>query len=50
MEIKKNGGMIIAESEETAVVYGMPKEIISAGLADAVAPLYDIPKILRRFT
>lgn len=41
-EIKKRGGRTIAESEETAVVYGMPKELIERGGASLVLPL---PKI-----
>lgn len=39
--IKKAGGYTIAESEETAVVYGMPKVVINAGLAKGV-PLFRI--------
>ncbi len=37
--IKEAGGRIIAEDESTAVVYGMPRSVIEANLADAVAPL-----------
>lgn len=37
--IKARGGSILAESEETCVVYGMPRSVIEAGLADAVVPL-----------
>jgi len=37
--IKARGGCILAEAEETCVVYGMPRSIIEAGLADAVVPL-----------
>ena len=39
--IHRSGGYTIAESEDTAVVYGMPKVVIKAGLARAV-PLYRI--------
>ena len=35
-------GRTIAESEQTAVVYGMPREAIQAGLADLVLPLPEI--------
>lgn len=38
------GGMTIAESSETAVIFGMPKEVISAGAASVVAPLDQIAK------
>ncbi len=38
-EIKNKGGRTIAESEETCVVYGMPKVVAEAGVADKIAPL-----------
>lgn len=38
-EMKAKGGYIIAQNEETCVVYGMPKAIVSANLADAVLPI-----------
>ena len=41
-EIKKTGGYVIAESEETAIVYGMPKAVVDLGLADEIKPLQDI--------
>lgn len=37
--IKDQGGYIIAESEETAVVYGMPREAVATGLVDRIVPL-----------
>jgi two-component system, chemotaxis family, protein-glutamate methylesterase/glutaminase len=37
------GGKTIAESEETAVVWGMPGELVKAGGADWILPLPDIP-------
>lgn len=37
--IKSNGGRIIAEAEESCVVFGMPKEAIATGLVDRVVPL-----------
>ncbi|MBC8553206.1 MAG: chemotaxis response regulator protein-glutamate methylesterase [Nitrospira sp.] len=41
-EIKNKGGRTIAESEDTCVVYGMPKAVVLAGLADKVVPLDEI--------
>ena len=38
-EVKARGGRTIAESEETAVVYGMPGEAARAGLVDRILPL-----------
>ena len=37
--IRRVGGRTIAESERTAVVYGMPGAAVAAGLADWVLPL-----------
>ena len=39
MAIKKAGGAVIAESEESSVVFGMPKEAIATGCVDTVVPL-----------
>jgi two-component system chemotaxis response regulator CheB len=41
-EIKNTGGRTIAESEKTCVVYGMPRAIVEAGLADKIVPLDEI--------
>jgi two-component system chemotaxis response regulator CheB len=41
-ELHVNGGRTIAEAAETAVVWGMPGELVKAGGADVVAPLDDI--------
>jgi two-component system chemotaxis response regulator CheB len=40
--IKDSGGRTIAESEESCIVYGMPKSVISAGLADKIVPLEEV--------
>ncbi len=40
--IKKYGGYSIAQNEDTSIVYGMPKAVVDAGLADEVRPLGDI--------
>ncbi|MGH2856185.1 MAG: CheB methylesterase domain-containing protein, partial [Solirubrobacteraceae bacterium] len=42
-EVRRHGGRIIAEAEQTCTVYGMPRAIIEANLADAVLPLDQIP-------
>lgn len=41
-EVKKYNGKVIVEAEETCVVYGMPKVVYEAGLADAQVPLFQI--------
>jgi two-component system chemotaxis response regulator CheB len=43
LEIKSKGGYTIAESADTAVVYGMPAEVIKAGAAERVLPISQIP-------
>jgi len=43
LEIKKQGGYTIAESEETAVVFGMPGEAIKNGAVETILPLQEIP-------
>ena len=42
VRIRETGGMTIAESEETAVVYGMPREAYERGGANIVAPHYKV--------
>jgi two-component system, chemotaxis family, protein-glutamate methylesterase/glutaminase len=52
--IKQAGGHTIAESEQTAVVYGMPREAVERGGACVVAPSHqvagEILKAVRRTT
>ncbi len=36
--VKSAGGQVLAEAEESAVVFGMPREAIATGLVDKVAP------------
>ena len=37
--IKARGGLIYTESEDSCVVYGMPRTIVEAGLSDKSVPL-----------
>jgi two-component system chemotaxis response regulator CheB len=37
--IKERGGQVLAESEESSVVFGMPKEAIATGKVDKILPL-----------
>ena len=39
---------MIAQDEETCVVYGMPKAVVNAGLADAVLPIERMPEEIVR--
>lgn len=43
-EIKEREGFALAEAEETCVVYGMPRAIVDAGLANRVVPLGEIAR------
>jgi two-component system chemotaxis response regulator CheB len=42
--LKSRGGFVIAQDEDTSVVYGMPKAVVNANLADAVLPIDRIPE------
>jgi two-component system chemotaxis response regulator CheB len=37
--IRGRGGLTLAESEETCVIFGMPKAAIEAGVVDRAVPL-----------
>jgi two-component system, chemotaxis family, protein-glutamate methylesterase/glutaminase len=48
LDIKTQGGYTIAESEKTAVVFGMPAEAIKNGGVETILPLSEIsPEIIR---
>lgn len=49
-KIKEGGGRTIAESEETAVVFGMPMELIARGGATIVLPAPQVADQLVRWT
>ncbi len=40
--LKEKGGYMVAQSEQTCVVYGMPKAVVDAGLADEIVDLDDV--------
>ena len=37
--VRERGGRIYVESQDTCTVYGMPRAIADAGLADEIIPL-----------
>ncbi|MFX1389223.1 MAG: chemotaxis protein CheB [Promethearchaeota archaeon] len=47
--IRDNGGKTIAESEETSILYGMPKVAAETGVADLIIPNYKIVDEIIRF-
>lgn len=47
-ELKRRNGMVIAQDEETCVVFGMPKAVINAHIADVVLPIDKISEEIIR--
>ncbi|MFP2912991.1 CheB methylesterase domain-containing protein, partial [Pyxidicoccus sp. 3LFB2] len=47
--IRKAGGTVLTESEESCVVYGMPRAVEEAGLSTARAPLEGMVALLKRY-
>lgn len=45
--LRERGGRVVAQHESTCVVYGMPRVIVDAGLADAVMTPVQIGGLLR---
>ena len=46
--LRRRGAYVIAESQKTCVVYGMPKSAVDAGVVDEVLPLGEIPEAMVR--
>ena len=44
--IKAKGGTVITESEDSCVVYGMPRAVVEAGLSDQQVPLERIARAI----
>jgi len=47
-EVRERGGRILAEAESSCTVYGMPRAIVEAGLADGVHDLSSMPEAIAR--
>ncbi|MCZ6781747.1 MAG: chemotaxis-specific protein-glutamate methyltransferase CheB [Proteobacteria bacterium] len=45
--VKEAGGSVIAESEESAVIFGMPQQAIRTGAVDRVLALSEIPAAIQ---
>jgi two-component system, chemotaxis family, protein-glutamate methylesterase/glutaminase len=41
-ELKRTGGRVFAQNEHTCVVYGMPKAVVDAGIADKVLSIEEM--------
>ncbi len=46
--LKEQGGITIAQDQETSIVYGMPKAAAETGFVDHIVPLNDILRCLER--
>ena len=46
--VKRAGGRVLVEAESTCTVYGMPRAVAEAGLADAVLPLDQLADAIGR--
>jgi len=46
--LKGLGGYSLVQDEHSCVVYGMPKAVVDAGLADVIAPLDKISEIINK--
>lgn len=44
--LKEKGGWVIAQNEFSCVVYGMPKAVVDAGLADEVVDINDMAAVI----
>jgi two-component system, chemotaxis family, protein-glutamate methylesterase/glutaminase len=46
--IKAQGGIVLTESEESCIIYGMPRSVAEAGLSDAAVPLVSMAKEINK--
>lgn len=49
VRVRKAGGRVLAQDEESSVVFGMPGVVVEAGLADVVGPVDVLADRLSRF-
>nr|MBO2472404.1 chemotaxis response regulator protein-glutamate methylesterase [Bacillota bacterium] len=47
-KLKRAGGKVLAQDEQTSVVYGMPRAVTEMGLTDEICPLPEIAGALTR--
>ncbi len=48
--VRQSGGQVLAQDEASSVAWGMPGQVATAGLADDVLPLMDLPHEIQRRT
>jgi two-component system chemotaxis response regulator CheB len=49
LAMREQGAHTLAQDEQTCVVFGMPKEAVRLGAADAVVPIQQIPRAILSF-
>jgi two-component system, chemotaxis family, protein-glutamate methylesterase/glutaminase len=47
--VRKNGGLVFVESESTALVYGMPMEVVKAGHSTGIYPIDQMGSKINQF-
>jgi len=45
-EVRRRGGRVLAEAASTCAVYGMPRAVVEADLANAELPLGELPRAI----
>ena len=48
-KVRERGGRTMAESSDTAIIFGMPREAIRTGAVEEIRPLSEIPEAIRWF-
>jgi two-component system chemotaxis response regulator CheB len=46
--VRAHGGRVLVQEESTCTVYGMPRAVAEAGLADSVYALDELPAAIAR--
>jgi len=49
-DVKRYSGLVVTESEETSVIYGMPKSVVEAGLSDYQVDIDKMYEFIREIT
>ena len=47
-KVRERGGRTIAESAQSAIIFGMPNEAIKTGAVEQILPLSDIPLAIQK--
>jgi two-component system chemotaxis response regulator CheB len=46
--VKENGGLVIAQDEQTSLIFGMPKSAIATGYVDHIVPIRELHQLLAK--